>query len=113
MADDQSPDAGLGERVDRLETGQDMLSQKIDQILGIVSGRAPSGSGEEQPGGRPDIEHQVRAELARAEKEKADQQAAEDEKSEREQLRERLAALTETAPVPPQRRAERVMWGRA
>lgn len=102
----------LDARVDRLETGQDTLSQKIDQILGIVKGPGrPNAEGSSETAGRPDIESQVRAELERAERERAAQQAADDEKNERETLKQQLAKLQETAPVAPQPRSQRMMWG--
>lgn len=108
-------EATQDERIDRLEAGQQTLSQKIDQILGIVSSKpAGQSASPESPGpaGRPaDIGEQVRAELARAEQERAASEAAEAEKSDREQIREAAAKLREVAPQPPQRRSERVMWG--
>ena len=116
MNDDGSA-ATQDERIDRLEAGQETLSEKIDQILGIVSRRpghqdgtaSPSPQG---PGGRPaSVEEQVRAELARADQERASQVAADAEKSDRETIKEQLAKLQEAAPQPPQRRSERVMWG--
>lgn len=103
----------LDERVDRLEAGQDTLSQKLDQILGIVTSKpaAPEGTGT-SPGGRPpDVESMVRAELARAEHERKAAADAEAEKSDRETIKEQLAKLREAAPVPPQPRAQRVIWG--
>lgn len=111
-----NPDTGsVEERVDRLETGQQTLSEKIDQILGIVS-RKPSGQvtppGERDPAGRPaSVEEQVQAELARAERERQAKADADAEKSDREQIREQLAKLQEAPPVQPQRRSERAMWG--
>lgn len=108
-------DGSLDERVDRLESGQQTLSEKLDKILGIVSSGPPGGTAENGttgPAGRPpDIGEQVRAELARAEQERADKDAAEAEKSDRETIREQLAKLREAAPRPPQRRSERMMWG--
>lgn len=111
-----SDDTGnLDERVDRLEDGQQTLSDKIDQILGIVSRKPPgqaAETGDHGPAGRPaDIGEQVRAELARAESERAASEAAEAEKSDRETIREAVAKLREAPPQPPQRRSERVMWG--
>ena len=103
------------ERVDRLEAGQQTLTQKLDQILGIVSRKPPGQAAEDAgrgPAGRPaSVEEQVQAELARAERERADAAAAEAEKSDREQIKEQLAKLHEVAPAPPQRRSTRVMWG--
>ena len=104
------------ERVDRLEAGQQTLSDKLDEILGIVSRKPPGQdaaiAGQHAPARRPaSVEEQVQAELARAERERAAAAEAEAEKSDREQIKEQLAKLHEVAPAPPQRRSERVMWG--
>lgn len=117
MADDDGQPAesgNLGERVDRLEDGQNRIVSKLDQLLGIRSGKSGSmdDDGAERPGGRPaSIEEQVRAELQRADDERAKQAGAEAEKSEREQIKEQLAKLTEVKPAQPQPRRQRLMWG--
>ena len=104
------------ERVDRLEAGQQTLSDKLDQLIGMVS-RKPPGHADERDGptgsaGRPaSIEEQVQAELARAERERQAAADAQAEKSDREQIKDQLAKLREAPPVQPQRRSERVMWG--
>lgn len=112
MSDDPST-ANLDERVGRLETGQQTLTEKLDQVLAAVT-RRPGKDDDPAPGpsGRPgSIAEQVQAELARAKQEAAAAEAAEAEKSDREQIKEQLAKLKEAPPVQPQRRSERVMWG--
>ena len=113
MSNDSTGD--LDDRVGRLETGQQTLSEKLDKLLGIVSagppGKADEGGAPGPAGRPPDIGEQVRAELARAEQESAAKAAADAEKSDRETIKEQLAKLHEVAPQPPQRRSERIMWG--
>ena len=103
------------ERVDRLEAGQQTITERLDQLLGIVSRKPPGQAGpggEQGPAGRPaSVEEQVQAELARAERERKEHEAAAAEKSDREQIKEAVAKLQEAAPQPPQRRSERAMWG--
>ena len=104
------------ERVDRLEAGQQTLTEKIDQLIGMVSRKPPGQSapdtGGHGPAGRPaSVEEQVQAELARAKREADEAAAAEAEKSDREQIKEAVAKLQEAPPQQPQRRSERVMWG--
>ena len=112
MSDD-SGEAALEQRVDRLETGQSQVLAKLDQILGLRGKDGQGDDGETAPGGRPvDVAEQVRLELARAEQEKADAEKAAAEKAEHETLRQRLAKLTEVTPAPPQPRRQRAMWGR-
>jgi len=54
----------------------------------------------------------VQAELDRRDKKAADDKAAADDKSEREQMKADLAALRETKPQAPVRRATRLLgWG--
>lgn len=114
MTDDTNT-GSVEERVDRLEAGQQTMTEKLDQILGVLSKRPVRSASEDEqhgPAGRPaSVEEQVRAELQRAEQERAAADAAEAEKSDRETIKEQLAKLKEAAPVAPQRRSERVMWG--
>jgi len=109
---DDSGEAALEQRVERLETGQSQVLAKLDQLLGLRGKGGQGDDGETAPGGRPDVAEQVRLELARAEQEKAAAAKAEAEKQEHETLRQRLAKLTEVTPAPPQPRRQRAMWGR-
>jgi hypothetical protein len=112
------PQGALEDRVETLETGQSRMSAKLDEILGLVSGKAgkvhaAAEQHEEAKLGRPStIEEQVRAELAKAEQDKAARAEAEQQKSEAQQIREQIAKLTEAKPVQPQPRRQRVMWGK-
>jgi hypothetical protein len=95
------------------ETRLDRLERKLDELLaGRTPAHAKAEAHEEQHLDRPStIEEQVRAELARAEQEKAKADADEQAKSEQQTIREQLAKLTESKPVAPQPRRQRVMWG--
>jgi archaellum component FlaC len=110
-------DDTLETRVGDLETKQDTMSGKLDQILGILSSGSKTHEAaeqhEEQHLDRPtSVMEQVRAELARAKQEDADEAAAAQEKSELEDLKERVKGLGETRPQSPQPRRERAMWGK-
>lgn len=104
---------GLEDRVERLESGQNKILSKLDELLGTGS-KAHETAEEhtERKLDRPStIEEQVRAELARADAEKKKAADAESEKSERQTIKDQLAKLTESPPVQPQPRRQRVMWG--
>jgi hypothetical protein len=112
-----SEDAGLQGRVDRVEERLDGQDSKLDQILSQL-GQALTGGRKAEPepkaeAGRPaDIAEQVRQELERAKAEDASERAAAQEKSEAQELKDRVAKLTEKTPESPQPRRERVMWGK-
>ena len=56
---DPAPDGTLDQRVSSLETGQQTLTEKIDELLGIVkSDREPTTTADPPPA--PDITEQVR-----------------------------------------------------
>jgi spore cortex formation protein SpoVR/YcgB (stage V sporulation) len=105
-----------GERLDRLEGAVG----RIEAALGRVVPAAHEASRDrvEARLDRPtSVEEQVEAELAkrdkraRADKDKADRDKA--EKDWRDQTEQRLAALAEKPPAPPERRATRILgWGR-
>ena len=118
MADDQedsTPDSGLDERVAKLETGQETLSEKVDKILGIVSGHGGTEDGgghEDQPTGGTNIAHEIRAQLEERDRKNA-ADAAERAKSDRLAAAEaKLAELSEKPPEPMPRRIERIMGWR-
>lgn len=112
--DTDGNEAGLEDRVERLETGQSKILGKLDELLG--AGSKTHQAAEKHQAERLDrpssIEEQVRMELARKEREAAEQAAKDQEKSERQTLAERLAKLEEAPPVQPQPRRQRVMWGK-
>jgi peptidoglycan hydrolase CwlO-like protein len=111
MADD-----AIEDRVERLETGQGKLASKIDEVLSLLGSggkaHAAAEAHEEKHLDRPTtIEEQVRAELARKDAEAKTTADADAEKSERQTIKEQIAKLTESKPVAPQPRRQRVMWG--
>jgi hypothetical protein len=98
-------------RVESLETGQSKILGKLDELIG--GGHAKAEAHEERRLDRPStIEEQVRAELDRKDREARTAAEKDAEKSERDTMRETLAKLTEAAPVQPQPRRQRVMWGK-
>ena len=111
MADDTKPDApDLTDRVERLETGQNQIIGKLDQLIGTGHQRAEQH--EETRLGRPtSIAEQVTAELERKERESKDAAEKEGTKTTLASVKETLAKLTEVKPVQPQPRRQRVMWG--
>jgi uncharacterized protein (UPF0335 family) len=118
VADQTDPPGGeLEDRVERLETGQTTITGKLDEVLaklGGLGGQAHDAAAAHEAAklDRPSsVEEQVRAELARAEAERKAAADADADKSERQQIKDTVAKLTEVAPVPPQPRRERLMWG--
>jgi len=113
VADDTDPPEGdLGDRVDRLETGQSSIIAKLDQLISGGTGKKADPP-EGQPGGRPlTVAEQVQAELARGADDATAKAEKDAEKTERQTIKERLAKLTEAPPVRPVPRRERAMWGK-
>jgi hypothetical protein len=114
MADNE-PD-GLEDRVERLETGQGKLASKIDEVLSLLGtgskAHVAAEAHEEKHLDRPStIEGMVVAELARKDAEAKATADADAEKSERQTIKEQIAKLTESKPVAPQPRRQRIMWG--
>jgi hypothetical protein len=106
------PEGDLGDRVERLETGQSSIIAKLDQLL---TGPAKPKDDELDASinGRPGtVAEQVQAELKRRDDEAAAKATADADKAERQTLRERLAKLAEAPPVRPVPRRERLMWGK-
>jgi hypothetical protein len=92
------------------ETRMDRLERKLDQLL--AGGQAKAQAHQAEHLDRPtEVQEQVRMELERAEQEKSDKAARDGEKAERETMAQRLARLEEQAPLPPQPRRQRIMWG--
>lgn len=107
MADD---DNGLEDRVEKLETGQQSIIGKLDELL--TAGHRKAEEHQETRLGRPtSVEDQVRAELERKDREAAEKADKDAERAERESIKERLAKLAEVAPAAPQPRRQRFMWG--
>lgn len=117
MADenpDPKPEQGINQRVASLEAGQESMSQKIDKILGMVSGdtrEQDTGEHEDKPTGT-NVAHEIRAGIEAHEKEKA---AAEAEQGKADRLaaaEARIAELSEKPPAPMPRAVERIMGWR-
>jgi hypothetical protein len=113
MADDGKPDPapeqGLDQRVSSLETGQQSLSEKLDKVLGIVSGGHDDQGSDPDGKGSPNIAHEIRAQLdARDARDREDAE----KKSIAEQLaatQAKVAELAEKPPAPMPRRVEKIM----
>lgn len=122
MADDANDggaqggaDDGLGDRVGRLEAGQESLTGKVDQILGILGGQDKPGDGE---GGHPaqdsggGIAREISAQLEEQRRKDAAAAAERDRDSRLATVETSLAEMTEKKPGPLLRRSTRVMWGK-
>lgn len=106
----------LDDRVGALEAGQDSLTGKVDQILGILSKGGDGGGHASEPtepeprGGTPaGIAHQIREQLDKAEAERAARDKEAGRESELTQLKEQVRSLTEAEPTPPPSRKARIM----
>src|SRR5277367_6937970 len=115
MADpveDPKPEQALDQRVSSLETGQETITQKIDKLLGLVSGDGHDDEGTDdpgQPGGGTNIAHEIRQQLDErdaAAKKKADEDGLRGTVGE---LQTKLAELAEKPPAPMPRRVEKLM----
>jgi hypothetical protein len=108
-------DEGLEDRVGQLETGQQSLSQKVDQILGIVSGSSGGdggGGGQDPPGQPGSIAEEIRVQLDDRDARNA---AAADEQAKTDRLgalETKVAELAEKPPAPVPRRVEKFMGWR-
>ena len=131
MADDtDTTTADTGEssdaRLDALESRQDGMDSKLDRILELLPGSGPKtgasssggdgGSGTDA--GTPDIQSQVRAEIAAAQQRQQDEARAKGDADWRTSVEERLEQLKpEKTPREPERgpmgRIRRAMYGRA
>lgn len=103
----------LDDRVSQLETGQQSLTEKIDKLLGIVSGGGDKPDGEPPAPRQPsNIAEEIRAQLD--ERDRRDQAAA-DDKARGDRLaavETKVAELAEKPPVTPPRRVEKLMGWR-
>jgi hypothetical protein len=109
-------DEGLEDRVGQLETGQQSLTAKVDQILGIVSGSsndAGGGGGDQDPPGQPgSIAEEIRVQLDDRDAKNA---AAADDAAKTDRLgalETKVAELAEKPPAPMPRRVEKFMGWR-
>lgn len=115
MADDADdgggqgqPDGALGDRVGKLEAGQESIAGKVDQILGMLDGGkgADGGGGHtgEDTGGHVGLE--IRRQLDERD---ARRRQEDDSRSVSDRVGALEAALSETKPGPVPRRVHKVM----
>lgn len=98
-----------GKRLDQLEAKQDALSGKIDQILGIISGKPKDPELDAQQGQPAGIASEIRQQLeARDAKNKADEAEAA-RNGTLADLQAKVAELAEKPPEPMPRRVEKIM----
>lgn len=121
MADDEDLEDGsrsdgssdIDARVGKLEDGQNSLSSKVDQILGILGKDKDKAHDAAQQHTEAKLERPTNvADEIRQQLDERDKRAAEErDKSDLASLKETVAALTEKSPEPMPRRVERIMWG--
>ena len=113
---DSQPDTSLDTRVGKLEAGQDSLTAKIDDILGILKGSGGDGDGdgghEEQATGGTNIAHEIRAQLDDAERKRAAQERDKAHGDRLAGLEAKITEMSEKPPEAPVKRSTRMMWGR-
>ena len=114
----QQASGGEGDRLDRLEETQREQGSALERIEAALARVIPGSHDEAQQRvedrmDRPSqVQEQVRQELARARAEQDAAAAAAERDAEHKSLKERVAALAETPPRPPARRATKLLgWG--
>ncbi|HXP32713.1 MAG TPA: hypothetical protein VN820_01800 [Acidimicrobiales bacterium] len=111
---DPDPDdkpGGLGDRVERLESGQASILEKLDALLGGAPAPDPAGDPAPGPDDGPSPTRTLREEEADVD---AKVRAALDKIKGEDDREARLAALEKRVPEKPpvkQRKLERAMWG--
>lgn len=127
MADDEhadehdyrdGKDAGgtLETRVGALESGQETMSGKLDQVLSMLGGggKEPAGQPAQQGGGQP--EDGIAMEIRKQLDERNAKAAADEEKAstarEVDSLKQQVQQLSERKPEAPVRRVEKLMGWR-
>lgn len=120
MPDDEHEreDGSQEERLDRLEHTQAEQGTKLDAILEKLGHVVPSSHAEaeerqERRLDRPsNVAEQVQAELAKAREEEARQASRAEHETEHERIKAEQARLREAPPLPPARRATKLLgWG--
>lgn len=108
----------LDERVGSLEAGQQSITDKVDQILGIVgkgehAAHDAAQRHEEEKLDRPSsVAEQIRAGLDERDARERERQAAADRDGRLGVLEQKLTDMAEKAPEVPARRVERIMGWR-
>jgi hypothetical protein len=117
MADDPQdggnegqPDGGLDSRVSKLETGQETLAGKLDQLIGMVSGGGSGDGHESEPTGG-NVAAEIRTQLDQRDAAAAAKSREDARDSELAGLKAKVAELSETPPTPmPTRRSKIMGW---
>lgn len=115
MADpveDPKPEQALDQRVSSLETGQESITQKIDKLLGLVSGDGHDDEGTDdpgQPGVGTNIAHEIRQQLDAKAKEDAAKAKEDGLHQTVGELKTKVSELAEKPPAPMPRRVEKLM----
>lgn len=115
MTTPDPPPAGEEEtRITSLEEQDkriDGLSEKIDRILGIVTGGTaePPAAGEEPPGKPASIAAEIRAQLDKRDADAKSAARAEDHDKTVAELKAQIKELTEKPPAEPVKRAHKFM----
>ena len=111
-------DDTLDQRVSSLETGQQSITDKVDQILGIVgkgehTAHDAAQKHEEAKLDRPSsVAEQVREQLDARDARERERQAAADRDGRLGTIEQALKDMTEKAPEVPARRVEKFMGWR-
>lgn len=114
---DGAPDGTLDQRVDRLEAGQQSLSDKLDTIIGKLGGQGdddgtPTAQASE-PGGSPGgIAEEIRAQLEERDRRNAARAKDDERDGTIASLQQKVAELTEQQPQSMPRRVEKLMGWR-
>ena len=104
---------GLDARVSALETGQQGLSDKIDLVLGKLSGSSDRTGGrghEADPTGRSTAD-EIREQLEERDRRAAAAAREKNSDSRLAGLEETVGRLTEAKPTEPVRKLTKAMWG--
>ena len=93
------------------DQAHERINERLDEILNVIKGggRSSDASPPGDGGRPPDVASMVRSELEKA---KAEDKAKADADTQHQTLEERLKALEERAPEPPQPRHQRALWGK-
>jgi hypothetical protein len=108
-------DQALSDRVSTLETGQETLSGKLDQVIGMLGGKGGGGHADDptaaadSTGNAGNIAHEIRAQLDKVAREKEAAAKEGERDGTLAELRAKVAELTEKTPEPMPRRVEKIM----
>lgn len=114
--EDESGSSGSSDidaRVGKLEDGQDSLSSKVDQILGILGKDRDKAhdAAQDHTEAKLDRPSNVADEIRQQLDERDRRAKADADTNDLAALKAKVAELSEKAPEPMPRRVERIMWG--